>query len=124
MAQKEVAFKIIVDTEQVFPEIENIKKEIDELRKANEKMAEDIKNGFKAAEKGTKTMPDNGGNEIGSSYNAGVGLKIAKDHDKVATGIHGKNFRDLYLFADGHLKCMTFHSTYDPKNMWTRSSDD
>jgi hypothetical protein len=54
MANKEVAFKIIVDTEQVFPEIENIKKEIEELRKANEKMAEDIKNGFKAAEKGTK----------------------------------------------------------------------
>jgi hypothetical protein len=54
MANKEVAFKIIVDTEQVFPEIENIKKEIEELRKANEKMAEQIKNGFKAAEKGTK----------------------------------------------------------------------
>ena len=54
MAQKEVAFKIIVDTEQVFPEIENIKKEIDELRKANEKMAQDIKNGFKSAEQGAK----------------------------------------------------------------------
>ena len=49
MANKEVAFKIIVDTEQVFPEIENIKKEIEELRKANEKMAQDIKNGFKSA---------------------------------------------------------------------------
>jgi hypothetical protein len=67
MAQKEVAFKIIVDTEQVFPEIENIKKEIDELRKANEKMAQDIKNGFKSAEQGAKGA---------SSGIAGIGSSI------------------------------------------------
>ena len=76
MAQKEVAFKIIVDTEQVFPEIENIKKEIDELRKANEKMAEDIKNGFKAAEKGTKSLGASIGGLIKSLGVIGIALAV------------------------------------------------
>jgi hypothetical protein len=76
MANKEVAFKIIVDTEQVFPEIENIKKEIEELRKANEKMAEDIKKGFKAAEQSTKGFGASIGGLLKSLGLIGVAMAV------------------------------------------------
>lgn len=76
MATKEVAFKIIVDTEQVFPEIENIKKEIEELRKANEKMAEQIKNGFKAAEQSTKGFGASIGGLLKSLGLIGVAMAV------------------------------------------------
>jgi hypothetical protein len=76
MANKEVAFKIIVDTEQVFPEIENIKKEIEELRKANEKMAEDIKKGFKAAEQSTKGFGASIGGVIKALGLIGVAMAV------------------------------------------------
>jgi hypothetical protein len=76
MANKEVAFKIIVDTEQVFPEIENIKKEIEELRKANEKMAEDIKAGFKAAEQSTKGFGASIGGLLKSLGLIGVAMAV------------------------------------------------
>ena len=76
MAQKEVAFKIIVDTEQVFPEIDNIKKEIEKLKAANEKMSEEIKNGFKAAEKSTKSLGTSIGGLLKSLGLVGLAMAV------------------------------------------------
>ena len=55
MADKKViALKVKVDTSESIPEIEEIKVQIEELKKANAKMTEEMKAGFKAAEQGSK----------------------------------------------------------------------
>jgi len=54
MAAKEIALKVTVDTSEFSPELQDIKKQIDELKAANDKMANQIKEGFKSAEKASK----------------------------------------------------------------------
>jgi hypothetical protein len=64
--KKVIALKVKVDTSEAIPEIEEIKIQIEDLKKANAKMAEEMKAGFKAAEKGTKGL----GSSIGGLIKA------------------------------------------------------
>lgn len=77
MAEKKViALKVKVDTSEAIPEIEEIKVQIDELKKANAKMAEELKQGFKAAEQGTKGLGSSIGSLIKSLGIIGVAMKV------------------------------------------------
>jgi hypothetical protein len=104
MANKEVAFKIVVDTSRGRPRNREVIKSVEELRKANEKMAEQIKNGFKAAEKGTKGFGASIGGLLKSLGLIGVAMAVfefMKDiimkNQKVADALGCvQNYRDSY----------------------------
>ena len=56
MANKEVAFKIVVDTSEVGEGVEKSVKSVEELGAATKKTSDQMKSGFKAAEQGTKGL--------------------------------------------------------------------
>jgi hypothetical protein len=56
MANKEVAFKIVVDTSEVGEGVEKSIKSVEELGDATKKTSDQMKSGFKAAEQGTKGL--------------------------------------------------------------------
>ena len=77
MAEKKtIALKVRVDTSEAIPEIEEIKVQIESLKKANEKISEELKQGFKAAEQGTKGLGSSIGSLIKSLGIIGVAMKV------------------------------------------------
>jgi hypothetical protein len=74
--KKVIALQVKVDTSDAIPEIEEIKIQIEELKKANAKMTEEMKSGFKAAEQGTKGLGSSIGGLIKSLGIIGVALAV------------------------------------------------
>jgi hypothetical protein len=66
MAQKEVAFKVVVDTSQVDEGVEKSIETVEELGDATKKTSDQMKSGFKAAEESSKGAAKGVGN-IGTS---------------------------------------------------------
>jgi hypothetical protein len=76
MANKEVAFKIVVDTSEVGEGVEKSVKSVEELGDATKKTSDQMKSGFKAAEKGTKGLGSSIGGVIKSLGLIGVAMAV------------------------------------------------
>jgi hypothetical protein len=76
MANKEVAFKIVVDTSEVGEGVEKSVKSVEELGKATKKTSDQMKSGFKAAEKGTKGFGASIGGLLKSLGLIGVAMAV------------------------------------------------
>ena len=76
MAQKEVAFKVVVDTSQVDEGVEKSIETVEELGDATKKTSDQMKSGFKAAEQGTKGLGSSIGGLIKSLGLIGVAMAV------------------------------------------------
>jgi hypothetical protein len=76
MANKEVAFKIVVDTSEVGEGVEKSVKSVEELGDATKKTSDQMKSGFKAAEQGTKGLGSSIGGLIKSLGLIGVAMAV------------------------------------------------
>jgi hypothetical protein len=76
MANKEVAFKIVVDTSEVGEGVEKSVKSVEELGAATKKTSDQMKSGFKAAEQGTKGLGSSIGGVIKSLGLIGVAMAV------------------------------------------------
>jgi hypothetical protein len=76
MANKEVAFKIIVDTSEVGEGVEKSIQSVEELGDATKKTSDQMKSGFKAAEQGTKGLGSSIGGLIKSLGLIGVAMAV------------------------------------------------
>ena len=76
MAQKEVAFKVVVDTSEVNENVERSVENVEELGAATKKTSDQMKNGFKAAEQGTKKLGTSIGGLIKSLGLIGVAMAV------------------------------------------------
>jgi hypothetical protein len=76
MAQKEVAFKVVVDTSEVSEGVEKSIESVEELGDATKKTSDQMKSGFKAAEQGTKSLGTSIGGLIKSLGVIGIALAV------------------------------------------------
>jgi hypothetical protein len=76
MANKEVAFKIIVDTSEVGEGVEKSIQSVEELGDATKKTSDQMKSGFKAAEQGTKGLGSSIGGLIKSLGLIGIAMAV------------------------------------------------
>jgi hypothetical protein len=76
MANKEVAFKIVVDTSEVGEGVEKSVKSVEELGAATKKTSDQMKSGFKAAEQGTKGLGSSIGGLLKSLGLIGVAMAV------------------------------------------------
>jgi hypothetical protein len=76
MAQKQVAFKVVVDTSQVDEGVEKSIETVEELGDATKKTSDQMKGGFKAAEQSTKTLGVSIGGIIKSLGLVGVAMAV------------------------------------------------
>lgn len=76
MAQKEVAFKVTVDTSEVSEGVEKSIESVEELGDATKKTSDQMKSGFKAAEQGTKSLGTSIGGLIKSLGVIGIALAV------------------------------------------------
>tara|TARA_R110000822_G_scaffold158970_4_gene298488 strand:- start:2921 stop:4672 length:1752 start_codon:yes stop_codon:yes gene_type:complete len=76
MANKEVAFKIVVDTSEVGEGVEKSVKSVEELGTATAKTSKEMQTGFKAAEQGTKGLGSSIGGLIKSLGLIGVAMAV------------------------------------------------
>jgi hypothetical protein len=76
MAQKEVAFKVVVDTSEVSEGVEKSIESVEELGDATKKTSDQMKSGFKAAEQGTKSLGTSIGGLIKSLGVIGLALSV------------------------------------------------
>jgi hypothetical protein len=76
MANKEVAFKIVVDTSEVGEGVEKSIKSVEELGDATKKTSDQMKSGFKAAEQGTKGLGSSIGGLIKSLGLIGIAMAV------------------------------------------------
>ena len=76
MAQKEVAFKVVVDTSEVSEGVEKSIESVEELGNATKKTSDQMKSGFKAAEQGTKSLGTSIGGLIKSLGVIGIALAV------------------------------------------------
>jgi hypothetical protein len=76
MAQKEVAFKVVVDTSEVDENIEKSIQSVDELGTATAKTSKEMQTGFKAAEQGTKGLGTSIGGIVKALGLIGVAMAV------------------------------------------------
>jgi len=76
MAQKEVAFKVVVDTSEVNEGVEKSIESVEELGTATKKTSSEMKSGFKAAEQGTKGLGVSIGSIIKSLGLVGAAMAV------------------------------------------------
>jgi hypothetical protein len=76
MANKEVAFKIVVDTSEVGEGVEKSVKSVEELGDATKKTSDQMKSGFKAAEQSTKGFGASIGGLLKSLGLIGVAMAV------------------------------------------------
>lgn len=76
MAQKEVAFKVVVDTSEVDENIEKSIQSVDELGAATAKTSKEMQSGFKAAEQGTKGLGTSIGGIVKALGLIGVAMAV------------------------------------------------
>lgn len=76
MAQKEVAFKVVVDTSEVDENIEKSIQSVDELGAATAKTSKEMQTGFKAAEQGTKGLGTSIGGIVKALGLIGVAMAV------------------------------------------------
>jgi hypothetical protein len=92
MAQKEVAFKVVVDTSEVSEGVEKSIESVEELGNATKKTSDQMKSGFKSAEQGAKSA---------SSGIAGIGgsiVSVIKSLGKIGAVLAVLQFlRDLLM---------------------------